>query len=120
MPTIDADAHIHESDKTWDYMEGSDEKFRPVLVGSPDGQKSFWLIDGSVFRRGGNVNKQIAADVREMRDIEGRLRHMDDLEIDIQVLYPSLFLRPLTKRPEVETANRFASCITTDQRDLFA
>ena len=29
---------------------------------------------------------------------------MDELGIDIQVLYPSLFLRPLTSRPEVELA----------------
>src|SRR5437867_12760407 len=39
-----------------------------------------------------------------MGDIEGRLSHMDELGIDIQVLYPSLFLRPLTSKPKVEEA----------------
>jgi predicted TIM-barrel fold metal-dependent hydrolase len=29
---------------------------------------------------------------------------MDELDIDLQVLYPSLFLRPLTSREEVEAA----------------
>src|SRR5438046_2720825 len=27
--------------------------------------------------------------MRTMRDIEGRLRHMDQLEVDVQVLYPT-------------------------------
>ena len=63
-----------------------------------------WLIDEKIFRRGVNVNADIPAGVREMRDIEARLRHMDALEIDVQVLYPSLFLRALTARPEVEAA----------------
>ena len=31
---------------------------------------------------------------------------MDELEIDVQVLYPSLFLRPLTAKAEVENAIR--------------
>jgi hypothetical protein len=39
-----------------------------------------------------------------MRDIEARLSHMDELEIDVQVLYPSIFLRSLTLRAEVEAA----------------
>jgi predicted TIM-barrel fold metal-dependent hydrolase len=39
-----------------------------------------------------------------MEDIEARLRHMDRLGVDIQVLYPSLFLSPLTARPKVERA----------------
>jgi predicted TIM-barrel fold metal-dependent hydrolase len=39
-----------------------------------------------------------------MLDITARLRHMDELEVDVQVLFPSLFLRPLTKRPEIEVA----------------
>jgi len=104
MPTIDADAHVIETDRTWDYMDGADAEFRPVLA-SPnvDGKKD-WLIDGKIYSRGGNVNRQIPEASREMSDIELRLRHMDELGIDIQVLYPSLFLRPLTARPEVELA----------------
>jgi predicted TIM-barrel fold metal-dependent hydrolase len=29
---------------------------------------------------------------------------MDELEVDVQVLYPTIFLRPFTRRPEVELA----------------
>ena len=37
-----------------------------------------------------------------MRDIKSRLKHMDQLDIDVQVLYPSLFLQPTEARAEVE------------------
>lgn len=103
MPTIDADAHVIETERTWEYMEGAQAKFRPALV-SLENRRQFWLIDGKSFSRGVNVNQEIPAGVREMRDIEARLRHMDELEIDLQVLYPSLFLRPLTGRPAIEAA----------------
>jgi predicted TIM-barrel fold metal-dependent hydrolase len=93
-----------------------------ALVDAGGGRK-YWLIDGRRFSRGVNVNSDIPAPVREMRDIEARLRHMDELEIDIQVLYPSLFLRPLTDRPDIDAAlcrsyNRWVSdlCAGTKRR----
>lgn len=104
MATIDADAHVIETERTWDYMDGADAQFRPVLAAPASDGKKDWLIDGEIFSRGGNVNRQIPEGAREMSDIELRLKHMDELGIDIQVLYPSLFLRPLTSRPEVERA----------------
>jgi predicted TIM-barrel fold metal-dependent hydrolase len=51
-----------------------------------------------------NVMPNTTEALREMDDIQGRLRHMDELGVDVQVLYPSLFLRPVTERPEVELA----------------
>jgi predicted TIM-barrel fold metal-dependent hydrolase len=39
-----------------------------------------------------------------MEDVEARLRHMDELEVNIQVLYPTVFLRPITNRPDLELA----------------
>ncbi|HEY2987532.1 MAG TPA: amidohydrolase family protein [Candidatus Binatia bacterium] len=122
MPTIDADTHVIETERTWDYMEGDEAKFRPKLVPTENGRGG-WLIDGKVFSRGVNVNPDIPAEVREMRDIEARLKHMDELEIDVQVLYPSLFLRALTAHQEVEAAlcrsyNRWVSelCRATNGR----
>jgi predicted TIM-barrel fold metal-dependent hydrolase len=103
MPTIDADAHVIETERTWDYMDEADIKFRPMIVASQDGQKQFWLVDGRVTPRG-PINVAIPESTREMQDIESRLRHMDELGIDIQVLYPTVFLAPLTNRPEIEAA----------------
>ena len=102
MPTVDADAHVIESERTWDYIE--DDKCRPFLVTPGGSRPQNWLIDGRVFNRGVNVDRGLPEAIREMRDIEGRLKHMDELDIDVQVLYPSLFLRPLTAKPEVEKA----------------
>lgn len=104
MATIDADAHVIETERTWEFMEGAEEKFRPRIVTPQNGRQQYWLIDGRVFNRGVNMSREIPPGVLEMREIESRLRHMDELEVDIQVLYPSLSLRPLTNRPEVETA----------------
>ena len=62
------------------------------------GRPQNWLVDGRVFHRGVNFDRHLPLDICEMRDIKGRLKHMDELEIDVQVLYPSLFLRPLTAK----------------------
>ena len=32
MPTIDADAHVVESERTWDYIDQADQKYRPLIV----------------------------------------------------------------------------------------
>lgn len=107
MPTIDADAHVLESERTWDYMSQAERQFRPQTVSAPDGQggvNEFWLIDGRVQLKSQNVGKETPKAAREMEDIEARLKHMDELEVDVQVLYPTVFLRPITNGPEVELA----------------
>jgi predicted TIM-barrel fold metal-dependent hydrolase len=104
MTTIDSDAHVIETERTWEFMEGPMAKFRPKIVKPEDGGQQYWLVDGRVFNRRVNVNKSLDPAVLEMQEIDSRLRHMDELGVDIQVLYPSLFLRPLTTKPELETA----------------
>ncbi len=107
MATIDADAHVLETERTWDYMSQSERQFRPQIVSAPDGQGSvseFWLIDGRVQLKSQNVGRETPKASREMEDIEARIRHMDGLDVDVQVLYPTVFLRPITNRPEVEWA----------------
>ena len=54
MLTIDADAHVIECEKTWDYLEGSDKRYRPVpiAVDMPTGKKqNFWIIGGRLIER---------------------------------------------------------------------
>ncbi len=48
---IDADAHVVESDHTWDFIDPSERQYRPVPLETPEdnGTKlQFWLIDGKV------------------------------------------------------------------------
>lgn len=113
MRTVDADAHVIETSLTWQYMRNGAASFTPVEVTTPDGEKvegrsgrqtEFWAIDGRLVPRERNIGRETAKEAREMRDIERRLAHMSDLSIDVQVLYPSLFLRPLTRKAQVELA----------------
>ena len=90
MPTIDADAHVIETENTWNYLEGHEAKFQPVLLSANRDGGEFWLIDGNVFTRS-NVNKAIPIASREMLDVKERIRHLDELELDVQILYPTSF-----------------------------
>jgi predicted TIM-barrel fold metal-dependent hydrolase len=65
--------------------------------------KQYWVLEGRAHGQQ-NVGLNTSKESREMADVGARLKHMDDLEIDVQVLYPSLFLRPLTHRTETEIA----------------
>ena len=121
MLTIDADAHVVETEHTWDYMDPSDSHFRPFVVAPTSlgaGTGSYWIIDGKLqghrqvitdkrlsdlaTRTGKNVETPERA--RQMEGIDVRLGHMDELGIDIQVLQPTIFIEQVTDRPEVEVA----------------
>lgn len=121
---IDADAHVVETERVWDYLDAGDQKYRPTLVTSPDNPKrQEWILDGEnlgskfpspdeqqaaehVKKFGREVNTPVQA--RELTDVARRLAHMDELGIDIQVLYNSLWITPLTGRAEVEIALSWA------------
>ncbi len=107
MATIDADAHVLETDRTWEYMLESEREFRPRVVATPDAEESggeSWLVDGRLHAKARNVGADTPKASREMEDIDARIKHMDELGVDLQVLYPTIFLRPFTLRPEVELA----------------
>jgi len=107
MFTIDADAHVLETDRTWDYMLESEREFRPRVVATPNEKDSggeSWLIDGRLHGKARNVGADTPQASREMADIEARIKHMDELQVDVQVLYPTVFLRPFTTKPEIELA----------------
>lgn len=121
---IDADAHVVETERVWDYLEPSEERYRPTLITSPDNpQRQFWLLDGEnlgpkfpspnekqseahLKKFGREVGTPVEA--RELSDVTQRLQHMDDLGIDVQVLYNSLWITPLTSRPDAEIALSWA------------
>ena len=120
MPVIDSDAHVVETEHTWDYMDPSDSQYRPSLVsasGEPGRER--WMIDGKVRRqaqlvvpardaagRSGEGGRKIDApqETRLMENVEARLRHLDELGIDVQVLYPSIFIEQCADRPEADVA----------------
>src|SRR5215831_12295382 len=115
LPIIDADAHVIETEHTWDYMEPSERKFRPQLFYSPDDEtRQYWVIDDKIrgFRARTLSEQQITElsqragrdigtpqGARELDDVELRLKHMDELGIDIQVLHNTLWIEQITTRP---------------------
>jgi predicted TIM-barrel fold metal-dependent hydrolase len=120
MPTIDSDAHVVETEHTWDFMEASDQKYRPLIVRPRgEGGAEYWFIDGKirgllrvvmtakemdeVADRTGRVMKT-PRETREMENVPARLRHMDELGIDVQVLYPTVFIEQITEKPDWEVA----------------
>jgi predicted TIM-barrel fold metal-dependent hydrolase len=107
MAVIDSDAHVLETERTWDYMLESEREYKPRVVATPDDPSSggeSWLVDGVYIGKARNVGHETPKEAREMDDISARLRHMDELDVDVQVLYPTIFLRPFTRRPELEWA----------------
>jgi predicted TIM-barrel fold metal-dependent hydrolase len=105
MLTIDADAHVIENESTWEYMLESERQFRPKIVGSKNAKEAFdyWLVDGHLIPRN-NVGRELPVTAREMTDPKLRIRHMDELGIDLQVIYPTFFITPLSRRPDIDLA----------------
>jgi uncharacterized protein len=99
---------------TFDYIDPEYRHLRPRIVRQVEGeharsneggvQKEYWILDGRLQPKEHNIGSNTSEESREMRNIRARLKHMDELDIDIQVLYPTVFLRAWTQDPTVETA----------------
>jgi len=110
---IDADTHIDETDATWEYIKGNDLQYKPLTAfpANPDPKlppARYWVIDGKRQIRFIRSDKDsgTTVDTRELLDVKARLKHMDELGTDIQVIYPTLFLMEATDKPEINTAMR--------------
>src|SRR5690349_2718210 len=96
--TIDSDAHVIESEKTWSYMAPSEERWRPRLFSTEgDATRQYWVIEDKIrgFRFPNfaaqaldELSQQTGRDLhtdqgaREMASADLRLRHMDELGLD--------------------------------------
>jgi len=120
MPTIDSDAHVVESEHTWDFIPPEGQKYRPVIV-APEGEsgRQYWMVDGKIrglarqvitaqqfaeMSKQAGRNMATAQEAREMENVEARLHHMDELGIDVQVLYPTIFIAPVADKPAWDVA----------------
>ena len=103
--TIDSDAHVIESYRTWEFMTGPDAKHKPTTVAPVEGSgRLYWIIDGKLKARRTNIGGDTTEATREVADVEARLRHMDDLGTDIQVLYPTIYTRKIADDPAADCA----------------
>ena len=114
MGAVDADAHVIETVQTWGYLEEHERNFTPQLMMQSFGAdllsnegaavRDFWVIEGRAHGKDRNVGTNTSQESREMLKVEARLAHMDKLGIEIQVLYPTLFLRPIVQAADRERA----------------
>ncbi len=126
MFRIDADSHVDETEATWEYLEECESRLKPITrdpeVATERDQR--WVADGVVLRRPVRDYRRTGATAAtsQLLDVDARLRHLDELRIDVQVLYPTVFIRSgFTGRPEVELAltrsyNRWIAARTEQSR----
>lgn len=112
---IDSDAHVIESENTWSYLEPSEQKYRPLLVGSEqDPERQYWVLDDKVIgfrfpsltaQQLDQLSQQTGRDMRtapgsrDLGQVDLRLEHMDQVGLDIQVLHNTLWIRQVTRQP---------------------
>ena len=118
MSIIDADAHVVESEHTWG-LHGTGRPEVPPDGGQADRRGRRRVLvhrrqdpgtradrhDRPGAGRGGRPYRPRdvdAQETREMENVEARLKHMDELGIDVQVLYPTIFIEQVTDKPSVE------------------
>jgi predicted TIM-barrel fold metal-dependent hydrolase len=112
MGYVDADAHVIESPETWAYIAESDKRHIPLLVNQVWGREvraehgrravEYWIMDNRFHSRDQNINYDAEPESRELSDVSARLAHMDELGIDTQIIFPSVFLRPAVRTREAE------------------
>lgn len=115
-PVIDMDSHVEEPKEAWDHLDArySDRKPFPVVASdlpALGGINAFWYIDGAVYPKPvgrGNLvygtptemrfatQKTFSIGSQSMTDPEARLKDMDAAGIDVQVVFSTLFLQPVT------------------------
>ena len=127
---IDADTHVIESERVWDFFDEELAHRKPQLVPCADPNngnvRNFWIIDSKLVPhppgKGGQalatppiedeIRNSPSWHKRAMTDVDARLIDATDMGVDMQIIYPTLFIGFLTHDVELEVAlarsyNRF-------------
>jgi hypothetical protein len=95
MPVIDADTHVTEGDDTFSYLREDEKQFAPIKGEIParDGgsPRGYWLVGGQQLSRSIRPNGDVWKTMGELLDVDARARAMDDMGVDVQVIYPTFF-----------------------------
>ena len=114
MGYVDCDTHVIESLRAWSYLASKDAHFRPKQK-KTDGSQAQWrglnhfweMPSGQLIICGLDVESapgQPPPNVRLLDDVAGRVKWMDDLGVDTQVIITSFFLAALFTAPEAQVA----------------
>lgn len=121
---IDADAHVEESEAMFERLDKEFRPRRPLPVRFDDDTvygkyNAVWLIDGETYPKlagkGGTIFrtptlmaaatlKRESIGAQELTDVGARIKDMDKVKIDTQVVFPSLFLTHTAEDLKLEAA----------------
>ena len=121
---IDADSHVEEPVEAWIYLDAKYQDRQPLIVSGENrpglfGLNSFWYVDGKTYPhpvgRGATFYatpvtqerakwKPYSLGSQTLTDPKARVKDLDDAGLGVQVLFPSLFLEPLTEDAGFEAA----------------
>ncbi len=116
MTVVDCDAHVEESVATWSFLEPEFYKLRPLPVVFPEdtcfgSHNAAWVIDYKLRFFAANPTsmkraseKGISIPIQELSDVPARVAAADELGIDKQVIFPSIWLGTLAENVELEAA----------------
>ncbi len=124
MTVVDADGHVEEGLTMFSSLEAEYLGRRPLPLAFDRNtiygdRNAVWLIDGKTYPKlsgkGGVTfltptvmesakRKPFSVPAQELTDVAARLKDLDQMGIDKQVIYPSLFLTTTTDNLDLEAA----------------
>jgi len=115
MGYIDTDTHVLECEESWDYLDPSERKYRPVNieVESPNGgqPKQMYLIGNTFCRKFPTNGQGIAglgfeytADITHLKNPAVRVKKLDALGVDAQIVISTNFIAAQLEDPYAEAA----------------
>jgi hypothetical protein len=116
MGFIDVDTHVLECEDTWDCMDPADRQYRPVPVEVPAGTagnrfaKQMYLIGDTLVRRfptdgrAAGFGAEYSGELSHLWDPSLRLKKMDALGIDVQIVISTNFIGAQLEDPVAEAS----------------
>src|SRR5436190_540225 len=117
MGYIDSDSHVIECERTWDFFDTDEEQFMPIV---DDG---LWRVEDIIKPWPGALAEEwmrvFPPGSVDLSDPSARVQYMDELGIDVQVLFPTFWLPTQVTNPVREAAmarsyNRWLAEATAD------
>ena len=77
-----------------------------MIDGKIRGLFRFTFSKADLDKKSAEIGRDVSTDMatRDMADVTARIKHMDELGIDTQILYTSIFLDQVTERADTEVA----------------
>ena len=123
MPVIDADGHVFEPETMFSELPREVYPRRPIPVFLPTDtergdRNGCWIIEGKTYPtiggRGHNLfdipgsvrmsKKSVSAESATLENVNDRLADLDRMNIDIQVIFPTMFLVSVAEDVKLEAA----------------